>query len=242
MFTNGPSLADIAAVTGGNRDNGGFGGDGWWAIIILLALFGGFGNRGFGGFGGAGGGCGDGCATQADVRAAVDQQTLISKMDQQTYGIADLGYAIQGQVHGVTDAVTQTGFGLQNAITSAAFANQTGMNQLSRELAECCCENRAALAQVRYDMATQNCELGHRIDGIGDRIVGELTAIRMEQKNERIAELTQKLGMADLAASQAAQNAYLLNQLRPCPTPAYVVPNPNCCYGTQTVGCGTVGF
>ena len=243
MFTNGPSLADIAAVTGGNRDNGGFGGDGWWAIIILLALFGGFGNRGFGGFGGAGGGCcGDGCATQADVRAAVDQQTLISKMDQQTYGIADLGYAIQGQVHGVTDAVTQTGFGLQNAITSAAFANQTGMNQLSRELAECCCENRAALAQVRYDMATQNCELGHRIDAVGDRIAGEITAYRMEQKNERIAELTQQLNAANLAASQVAQNQYLVSQLKPCPTPAYVVPNPNCCYGTQTVGCGTVGF
>lgn len=236
MFNSSPSLADIAAVTGGNRD-GGFGGDGWWAIIILLALFGGFGNRG-GAFGG-GGGCGDSCATQADVRAAVDQQTLISKMDQQTYGIADLGYAIQGQVHGVTDAVTQTGFGLQNAITSAAFANQTGMNQLSRELAECCCENRAAIAQVRYDMATQACELGHRIDGVGDRLAAELTAIRMEQKNERIAELTQKLNMADLAASQAAQNAYLINQLKPCPSPAYIVANPNCCYqGTAYNGCG----
>ena len=232
MFNSSPSLADIAAVTGNER--GGFGGgDGWWVIIILLALFGGFGNRG-GAFGV--GGCGDSCATQADVRAAVDQQTLISKMDQQTYGIADLGYAIQGQVHGVTDAVTQTGFGLQNAITSAAFANQTGMNQLSRELAECCCENRAAIAQVRYDMATQACELGHRIDGVGDRLTAELTAIRMEQKNERIAELTQKLNMADLAASQAAQNAYLINQLKPCPSPAYIVANPNCCYTTN--GCG----
>lgn len=243
MFNSSPSLADIAAVTGGgggSRD-GGFGGDGWWALIILLALFGGFGNRGFGGGGGGGMGggcCGDSCATQADVRAAVDQQTLISKMDQQTYGIADLGYAIQGQVHGVTDAVTQTGFGLQNAITSASFASMQGTNQLSRELAECCCENRAAIAQVRYDMATQTCDLGHRIDGVADRIHEELTAIRMEQKNERIAELTQKLGMADLAASQAAQNAYLLNQLRPCPTPAYVVPNPNCCYSTQSAGCG----
>lgn len=237
MFNSTPSLADIAAVTGGNRD-GGFGGDGLWAIVILLALFGGFGNQGglFGGFGNRGGGCGGGCATQADVRAAVDQQTLISKMDQQTYGIADLGYAVQGQVHGVTDAVTQTGFGLQNAITSASVASMQGMNGLSRELADCCCENRAAIAQVRYDMATQACELGHKIDGVGDRITAELTALRMEQKDERIAELTQKLTMADLAASQAQQNAYLINQLKPCPTPAYVVANPNCCYTTN--GCG----
>lgn len=227
MFGNGPSLADIAAVTGGNRD-GGFGGDGWWAIIILLALFGGFGNRG-GAFGG--GSCGEGCATQADVRAAVDQQTLISKMDQQTYGIADLGYAIQGQVHGVTDAITQTGFGLQQAINN-------GDNAISRQLADCCCENRAAIAQVRYDMATQACELGNRIDGVSRSIHEELTAIRMEEKNERIAELTEKLGKADLAASQAAQNAYLIGQLRPSPIPAYQVANPYCCTPQTTCGCG----
>lgn len=214
MFNNSPSLADIAAVTGGNRE-GGFGGDSWWAIIILLALFGGFGNRGFGG--------GGECATQADVRAAVDQQTLISKLDQQTYGISDLGYAIQGQVHGVTDAITQNGYGTQTAI-----------NSLSHQLADCCCENRAAIAQVRYDMASQSCDLGHRIDGLGERISSELTAIRMETKNERIAELQQQLFAANLAASQSAQNAYLVNQLRPCPTPAYVVPNPFCCETTTT--------
>ena len=54
----------------------------------------------------------------------------------------------------------------------------------------------------------------------------------------RIAELTQQLTAANLAASQVAQNQYLIGQLKPCPTPAYVVPNPNCCYTTQTVGCG----
>lgn len=215
MFNNSPSLAYIPAVTGGNRE-GGFGGDSWWAIIILLALFGGFGNRGFGGGGGE-------CATQSDVRAAVDQQTLISKLDQQTYGISDLGYAIQGQVHGVTDAITQNG-----------YATQTAVNSLSRQLADCCCENRAAIAQVRYDMASQSCDLGHRIDGLGERISSELTAIRMETKNERIAELQQQLFAANLAASQSAQNAYLVNQLRPCPSPAYIVPNPFCCDTTTT--------
>ena len=71
------SLSDIAAVTGGNR-GGMFGGDGdWGAWIILFLLFGLFGRGGYGGFGGGGG---QPCATQADVRAAVDQQTLISKL------------------------------------------------------------------------------------------------------------------------------------------------------------------
>lgn len=223
MFNASPSLADIAAVTGGtNRDGLGDGG-GWWVLIILLALFGGFGNRGVGGTDGGS------CATQADVRAAVDQQTLISKMDQQTYGIADLGYAIQGQVHGVTDAITQTGFGLQNAITQASIADMQSTNALSRQLADCCCENREAIAQVRYDMASQACDLGHKIEAVGQGIHEELCQLRLEQKNERIAELTQRLNAADLAASQAAQNAYLINHLRPCPSPAYVVPNPFCC-------------
>ena len=229
MFNSGPSLADIAAVTGGER-NGAFGGDGWWAIIILLALFGGFGNRGFGG---GGGGCGDTCATQADIQRGFDNQGVTNKLNGLENAFASLGYDQLAQMNGLGSTVMQTGFGLQRSLDG-------GFNGLGRQLADCCCENRAAIAQVRYDMATQACDLGHRIDGVGDRIHEELTAIRMEQKNERIAELTMQLNAANLAASQVAQNQYLIGQLKPCPSPAYVVPNPNCCYGTQAIGCGFV--
>jgi hypothetical protein len=82
MFKNaGYNLSDIAAVTrnGGGNGDGMFGDNGWW--IILLFLFAGWGRGGLGSFG-DGGNCGVPCATQADVRAAVDQQTLISKLDQ----------------------------------------------------------------------------------------------------------------------------------------------------------------
>ena len=86
MFNGkGYNLSDIAAVTGNRNGDGMFGDNGWW--IILLFLFAGWG-RGFGG-GFGGGGYEAPCATQADVRAAVDQQTLISKLDQQTFGLAD---------------------------------------------------------------------------------------------------------------------------------------------------------
>ena len=76
------SLSDIAAVTNNRNNDGMFGND--WAWIVILLLFG-WGRNGFGGFGGGyGNGCGNSCgapcATQADVRAAVDQQTLISKI------------------------------------------------------------------------------------------------------------------------------------------------------------------
>lgn len=218
MFSNSPSLADIAAVTGG-KDDGGFGGDGWWAIIILLALFGGFGNRGFGG----GASEGAACATSADLQRGFDTQGINGKLNGLENAFASLGYDQLAQMNSLNSTVMQTGFGLQSSLDG-------GFNSLSRQLADCCCENRSAIAQVRYDMATQNCELGHKIEAVGQGIHEELTAIRMEQKNERIAELTQQLNAANLAASQVAQNQYLVSQLKPCPTPAYVVPNPNGCY------------
>ena len=215
MFNSSPSLADIAAVTGGNRD--GLGGDGgWWILIILLALFGGFGNRG--GIGG-----GEQCATPADLQRGFDNQGVTNKLNGLENAFASLGYDQLAQMNGLNSTIMQTGFGLQSSLDG-------GFNGLSRQLADCCCENRAAIAQVRYDMATQACDLGHKIESVGQGIHEELTQIRLEQKNERIAELTQQLNAANLAASQVAQNQYLVNALRPSPVPAYSVPNPSCCY------------
>lgn len=101
---SGYSLSDIAAVTGRNGNGNGWG-DGEWWIILLFLFAGGWGRNGFGGFGG---GNGAPCATQEDVRAAVDQQTLISKLDNQTYGLADSTYAI-------TNAITNGFHGVDNA-------------------------------------------------------------------------------------------------------------------------------
>ena len=70
----------------------------------------------------------------------------------------------------------------------------------------------------------------------------ELVANKLEMKNERIAEQQNEINALRLRASQEAQNNYLISQLRPCPDPAYIVPNPNCCYNytvTQnSCGCG----
>ena len=154
--SNGYSLSDIAAVTGGNRGNGGFGDgfgeNGWW--IILLFLFTGWGRNGWGGSDGGNGGyilnpyfygAGYGsaaCATKDDVRAAVDQQTLVSKLDNQTYGLADSTYAL-------SNAIT-TGFhGVDNAICTLGYQNQAGFTALGNQLATCCCDTRAAIADVK---------------------------------------------------------------------------------------------
>lgn len=285
MFNSncGYSLADIAAATGGNnnRSNGSdgmWGESGWW--IILLFLFAGWGGRGYGngGFGGGNGGGSEviyanpyftgACATKDDVRAAVDQQTLISKLDNQTYGLADSTYAL-------SNAIT-TGFhGVDNAICTLGYQNQAGFTALGNQLATCCCDTRAAIADVktqgvmntnalssqlaacccdlekasmedRFAAQTYNCNTLQAIDKLGDRIIDFMT-------QDKIASLTAENQSLKFAASQAAQNTFitanqeaqtaeLIRRLStPCPVPAYVVPNPNCCYDysiTRNYGCG----
>ena len=92
-----PSIADIAAVTRGNGNgyNNGFGGEGWWALIILLALFGGWGDYGFGGAGRAGSAGAAtlaGYVTQADLQRGFDTQAITNKLNGLENGMASLGY------------------------------------------------------------------------------------------------------------------------------------------------------
>ena len=241
-MTDNYSLSDIAAVTDGNRNNGMFGNDSWaWIVILLLFGYG----RGFGGFGGFGGGsCGTPCATQADVRSAVDQQTLISKLDQQTYGLADSTYALN-------NAITNGFFGVQSSLCQ-------GFNGISREIADCCCSTKSAIADVKYTIANEGCETRHALFNntrdIIDNANANSRAILDFLTQDKIATLTAENQSLKFAASQSAQNAFitanqeaqtaeLIRRLgRDCPVPAYVVPNPNCCYNANVTfgnGCGT---
>ena len=231
MFNgNGYNLSDIAAVAGRNGNGDGmFGDNGWW--IILLFLFAGWG-RGFGGFGG--GGYEVAPATQADVRAAVDQQTLISKLDQQTYGLADSTYALN-------NAITNGFHGVDSAICTLGYNIQGGFNTLGHQISDCCCETGRAIergfAETNYNLATQACDTRRAIEDSTRSILEFLT-------QDKIATLTAENQSLKFAASQVAQNAFitanqeaqtaeLIRRLgRDCPVPAYVVPNPNCCYNS----------
>ena len=253
------SLADIAAVTNKN-DDGMFGGNSAWWIIVLL-LFG-WGGRGFGGVGGGygmGGSCGAPCATQADVRAAVDQQTLISKLDQQTYGLADSTYALN-------NAITNGFHGVDNAICNLGYNVQSGFNGLSAQMAQCCCDTRAAISDVKYTIANEGCDTRHAIYNstrdIIDNANANSRAILDFLTQDKIATLTAENQSLKFQASQTAQNAFitanqqaqtaeLIRRLgAECPQPAYVVQPPqpvtfptNCC-GTVNYasnGCGGCG-
>ena len=237
------SLADIAAVTNKN-DDGMFGGNSAWWIIVLL-LFG-WGGRGFGGFGGGygmGGGYGAPCATQADVRAAVDQQTLISKLDQQTYGLADSTYALN-------NAITNGFHGVDNALCSLGY-------NLSHQISDCCCATQRAIDGVKYENATNTCAIQNTIQNTTRDVIENANAnsraILDFLTQDKIATLTAENQSLKFAASQTAQNAFitanqeaqtaeLIRRLgRDCPVPAYVVPNPNCCYQYAQPACGCNG-
>ena len=249
-----PSVADIAAVTNGNCNNGyggyGFGGD-WWAWIIILALFGwgGFGGRQ--GFGGGFNGCNSCCtpATCAEVQNGFNQQATTSALTGIANGICSLGYDQLNQMNGINQNISTTGNALQQSITQMGIAQMQDTNALSRQLADCCCETREAIQGVNYNMAQNFCNLGNQVNQAVQTITqndnanyralhDELVSYRMEAKDEKIADLQSQIQALNLAVSQRNQNDYLVNQLRPCPVPAYTVANPFCYQSAQNCGCG----
>lgn len=241
-----PSVADIAAVTGAQncRNNDGWGND-WWAIIIILALFGGFGNRG-GLFGGNSGyGCGS-CApaTCSELQAGFNNQSVQNKLNGLENGLCSLGYDQLAQMNSIANTIQQGNFALQQAINNASVANMQDTNSISRQLADCCCENRAAIKDVQYTAAMNNSALLQAINNQTNTIVqndnanyralhDELVSYQMQQKDDVIAELRSQVQALNLGVSQRNQNDYLIDRLQPCAKPAYFVPNPNCCYTPQ---------
>lgn len=230
MFaSNTPSLADIAAVTDGNKNSGLGDGNGWWVLIILFALF------GWGGNGWGGGRQGAAAATTTDLQNGFDTQSILNKLNGINSGICDGFYAMN------TSLLTGVN-NIQNAIQADTVAGMQNTNALSTQLAECCCENRQGQADIRYAMATDTCAITNAINTAARDITDnananyramhdELVAMRMEDKNDQITQLRTELQQKDLAASQCAQNAYLIQQLRPAAVPAFNVPNPYANYG-----------
>lgn len=149
------------------------------------------------------------------------------------------------QINGVNTNIMQNGYNTANAITQAQFAQQQSAAALQAQLADCCCQNREAIAGVNYNMATNTNAVTTAIANAARDITenqnanyrqlhDELVAYRMEDKDNTIAELRSQVNALNLSASQSNQNAYLVAQLKtPAPVPAYTVPNPNTYYGCQ---------
>ena len=236
--------------TNNGYGNGFFGGD--WAWIIILLLLGGWGGRGFGfgGFGGFGeGGFINGydigkLATTNDVAVGFNNSAVLNNLNDLKLGQA-----------GIQQTLCQCCNGINTSIL-------TSTNAVQSQLADCCCGIQRSIDGVNYNMAKNTCDITNAIHNSSRDIIDnqnanyraihdELVANKLEAKNERIAELTQQVNALNLAQSQANQNAYLTATMdantaelirrlgRDCPIPAFVVPNPNCCYNTY--GCNSCG-
>ena len=208
----------------GMMDGGFGGGNGWWVILFLIVLFG----WGRNGFGNNNGGVMDGYVLTSDF-ANVER-----KLDAVNNGICDSTFALNNSING--------GFAtaeLSRANQQAALMQQ--LNAMQMQSQECCCENRAAIAQVRYDMATQACDTRNTVQTAARDIVENANAnsraildFLTQSKLQDLQSANQELR---LQASQAAQNNYLISQLRPTPIPAYASCNP-WASGSYTGCCG----
>lgn len=226
-----------------NGSNGGFGfgnGDGAWWIIILL-IFGWGGGRGFGG--GYGGGCGSSCATQADLAAGFNNSAVLSSLNDLKLGQAGVQQTLCQGFNGVNTTVLQGFNGVDNAICTLGYNMAQSINGVSSQIAGCCCETQRAIergfADTNYNLATQSCEIKNTLNtntrDIIDAQNAGTQAILGFLTQSKIDDLQSKLATAENQLSQARQTQAIVDQVRPCPIPAYITCNP---YAYQYQGCG----
>ena len=265
---NGYSLSDIAAATGGNRNNDGFGFDGngaWIFLFFILFLAGGWGNGN--GFGNNGRGA---AVTEInnDVQRGFDQSALINGITGLTNAV-NTGFSsaevsrcnaqanlLQTLNNNQASTLAQIN---NNQAATLAQLNTIATNQLS-----CCCDNKAGLAELKYTIATENCADRTAIaDALKDIIASNTANTQAildklcQQEIDALKAQNQQLQMqgylASLAASQnaqtgqiltdnATQTTTLLRALNPTPIPAYIVGNPNGCGCSNYSGCSGSGF
>lgn len=247
------SPADVAVLsgnTGRSNDGYGFGGDGaWWIILFLIFGWGrnGFGGNGFGGNGGIG----------ENYILATDFATIERKLDAVNSGICDATFALNNTIVNGFSGVQNT---LCQGFNGLNVAYLQGTNSLSsqlancccgieRQIADCCCTTQRGLDAINYNNAMNTNSIQQTLCNNTRDIIenqnanyralhDEIIANRMEDKNAQIQAQQNEINALRLKASQEAQNAYLLNELKPCPSAAYIVPNPNCCYNYNVTGYG----
>lgn len=231
----------VAPAYGGYGGSGMFGGDGLWAIIFIIAMMnGGWGGMGGamwpmmmgmgGGFGGydfpwllagqnqinANTNSGfDHAATQAalgNLQTAVgagfgDVQTALCG------GFAGVNATVNGVGNGITQRLYDNEIASLNRSFDAQTASTQGFNALQGQLAQCCCDNRLATCQTQNIVQNEGAATRLAIQAQTQAILDKMCQDKIDEKNEKIVELQNRLNMADFAASQASQNNYLQNAL-----------------------------
>ena len=226
---------------GSKNGGGGFmdGNGSWvWILVIFALLFGWGGNGSFGNNGGGGAvPYISGIATRADINEGFALNGITTGITAIQQGICDSTYALNNAIQGGFNATqmgmmqgfngVERGFcDLSHQLSDCCCTTQnsilTSTNALQRQISDCCCDLEKMNMQNRFDNQSNHCGTLQAIDKLGDRIIGYM----VNADTQRLRDENQALR---LSASQAAQNAYLIGQLRPSPIPSYRVPNPYCC-------------
>ncbi len=251
----------------GNGGFGGFGGEGLWILILFALLFGnGWGNNGNGGFFG-GNSFDNGYAWLSNGQKEIMQNTnngfdtlhLSNQLDTVNSGIYSLSNQLCNSTSSINSNVSNGFFNAEIAANNRQMANMNTAFDLSRQFADCCCENRLGIQDLKATVISENCSDREALREVGqsilvnqtentNRIISELYRDRLDEKDSKIADLNRQLQMADLRASQIAQTqaitSNIYNELKNCPVGTVPV------FGNQPIftcptnvgsGCGCSG-
>ena len=220
----------------GMGGNGGFGfgdGNGWWILLLFILM---------GGWGGMGGGFGDG-----GIYPWMNQSNQISN-GFQTQMLNDSISGISAGVNGISNQLCNGFAGITNTMNQNTMADMERSFAVQSSLQNCCCENRAATADLKYTVATEACAdraaIGDALQAViasntanTQRILDRMCQQELDQLKSANLALQNQVNMQNLAASQVAQTAqliadntaqtqYIVNRIAPYPVPAYTVTNP----------------
>ena len=255
----------LAAMMNNNRGNGCWGDMGaWWIVILLIFGWGGFGNGFGGGFGGRGSAQGladlgnlvnNDAGRELIMQAIQGNATAISQLASTVHCDQN---ALQGAIQSLSTQMCQLGNTLGLGQRDIIAAMQNGNTAIMSKLCDCCCENRFAIANqtntlqgainfvnssvergfaaTNYAFADQTCQIKQAIAEQTNVINDKFCQLEMREMARENRDLRDQVQAFQLSASQQQQTAHLVAQLRPCPSPAYVVPNPFGC------GCNNYGY
>lgn len=225
----------VGRDTNNGYNNGMWGGDwSWW--IILLLLFG-WGNNGWGnsGFGGGNSRLGydiGKLATTNDVAVGFNNSAVLSSLNDLKLGQA-----------GIQQTLCQGFNGVNTSVLQAQNAAEKGFAQVGYQIADCCCQTQRAIDGVNYNMAKNACDIQNTINTSTRDIIDSqrdgTNAILNFLTQEKISSLQAENAQLTAQLSQNAQTRTLIDTLRPCPMPAYITCSPyESVYGTGRNGCG----
>lgn len=249
----------VAALMNGNNNRNGFGGDGcWWIwIILLFFVWGGWGGNGFGANGAANG-------LPAQLNNDAGRELLMNAIQGNGTAINQLASTLNCTTSQLQNAICQVQGSIDKVAGQVGMSSQQVINsiqqmgcQIGNQIASCCCDVRTAIERQGFDnqlatvnqtnalQASANTQfniLGAKIDAQTQIINDKFCQLEMREMQNKIDTLRQENTQLAMAASQQAQTANIVSQLKaPCPVPAYMVQNPNCCY-TPTVAVTSAPF